>query len=322
MRNLLVFLFIWFALYIIGYFVSQKDNKDFEFMSKSHTNICRGVAAIIIVFQHVAGGFGVRYLTPLGGIGVAIFLILSGYGLNESFKRKGIGGGYWKTKIIRVLLPYILVCVVVIICDAFTKNEMTIPYYWYIDFMLLWYLFFYAVIRIPNLYSHRYAILGIISLLVFIVGCAFNNGLRAEQAVSFFIGVWISDNYKKAKEKIIKNQMIAVLLIVGIALLGCKQVPAIRALENTAMWYGIQLLMKISVAIAFIGLTYKFSAVFNNRMILNIGLVSYELYLVHYQLLSLPSRGIAGILGFVTISLLGAWMIHGLVAEIRNRFIR
>lgn len=98
MRNLLVFLFIWFALYIIGYFVSQKDNKDFEFMSKSHTNICRGVAAIIIVFQHVAGGFGVRYLTPLGGIGVAIFLILSGYGLNESFKRKGIGGGVLENK--------------------------------------------------------------------------------------------------------------------------------------------------------------------------------------------------------------------------------
>ena len=105
MRNLLVFLFIWFALYIIGYFVSQKDNKDFEFMSKSHTNICRGVAAIIIVFQHVAGGFGVRYLTPLGGIGVAIFLILSGYGLNESFKRKGIGGGIGKQKLLEYCSP-------------------------------------------------------------------------------------------------------------------------------------------------------------------------------------------------------------------------
>lgn len=321
MRNLLVFLFIWFALYTIGYFVSQKDNKDFRFMSKSHTNICRGVAAIIIVFQHVAGGFGVRYLTPLGGIGVAIFLILSGYGLNESFKRKGIGG-YWKTKIISVLLPYIMVCIVVIICDAFSKNEVTIPYYWYIDFMLLWYLAFYAVIRIPNLYSHRYSFFGIVSLLVFFVGCALNDGLRAEQAVSFFIGVWISDNYKKAKGKIIKNQMIAVLLIVGIALLGCKQVPAIRALENTAMWYGIQLMMKISVAIAFIGLIYKFSAFFKNRMLMNVGLVSYELYLVHYQLLSLPGRGIVGILVFDAISLLGAWLIHRLVAEIRVRLIR
>ena len=93
MRNLLVFLFIWFALYVIEFLIPQKENKDFSFMSKSHTNICRGIAAIIIICQHVAGGFGIRYLTPLGGIGVAVFLILSGYGLSESFKRKGIGGG-------------------------------------------------------------------------------------------------------------------------------------------------------------------------------------------------------------------------------------
>ena len=322
MRNLLVFLFIWFALYVIGFLIPQKENKDFSFMSKSHTNICRGIAAIIIICQHVAGGFGIRYLTPLGGIGVAVFLILSGYGLSESFKRKGIGGGYWKHKFIRVLLPYLFICVAVIACDVFTKNEVAIPYYWYIDFMLFWYLAFYTVIRIPNLYSHRYSILGIASLVVFIAGCAFNNGLRAEQAISFLIGVWISDNYEKAKEKITEGRMITVLLIIGVVLLGCKQMPAIRALENTVVWYGIQLMMKVSVAIAIIGLIFKFSAVFMNRMLMNVGLVSYELYLVHYQLLSLPGRGIVGILVFDVISLLGAWLIHRLVAGIRDRFIR
>lgn len=97
MKNLLVFLFAWFILYIIGFLIPRIDNNDFGFMSRSHTYICRGVAAIIIICQHVAGGFDIRYLTPLGGIGVAVFLVLSGYGLNESFKRKGIGG-YWRNK--------------------------------------------------------------------------------------------------------------------------------------------------------------------------------------------------------------------------------
>lgn len=73
-------------------------------MSKSHTNICRGIAAIIIVFQHVACGFCVRYFTRQGGIGVAIFLILSGYGLNESFKSKGIGG-IGKLKLLEYYFP-------------------------------------------------------------------------------------------------------------------------------------------------------------------------------------------------------------------------
>lgn len=210
----------------------------------------------------------------------------------------------------------------VVICETITKNEVTIPYYWYIDFMLFWYLVFYAVIRIPNLYSQRYSILGIASLMVFIVGCILNNGLRAEQAVSFFIGVLISDNYEKSKEKITESRMIAVVLIIGVTLLGCKQMPAIRSMENTAIWYGIQLIIKDSIAIAIIGLVYKFSALFQNRMLMNVGLVSYEVYLVHYQLLSLPARGIVGMLIFVTISLLGAWMIHRLVAGIRDRRIQ
>lgn len=51
----------------------NKQTVDFKFMSVQHTNICRAVAAIIIILQHVSGGFGIRYLTPLGGIGVAIF---------------------------------------------------------------------------------------------------------------------------------------------------------------------------------------------------------------------------------------------------------
>lgn len=100
MKNFIEFLFIWFVLYIIGLIISRRKSEDFDFMSKSHTNICRAVAALIIIFQHVAGGFGLRYFTPFGGIGVAMFLILSGYGLNESFKHKGIGGGIGKQKLL------------------------------------------------------------------------------------------------------------------------------------------------------------------------------------------------------------------------------
>lgn len=203
-----------------------------------------------------------------------------------------------------------MICVVVVTYDVLTQNEVAIPYYWYLDFMLLWYLVFFVVIRIPNLYSHRYSILGIASLVVFIVGCAFNNGVRAEQAVSFFIGVWISDNYEKAKEKITDSRMIAVLLIIGIVLLGCKQMPAIRAMENTAVWKEIQLVMKVSIALATIGLIYKIKSIFNNRFISVLGLISYEIYLVHYQLLELPLKGFVGMLIFVTVSIFGAWLIH------------
>ena len=40
----------------------------------------RGIAIFLIILSHIIGLFQIRYATPLGGTGVAIFLILSGYG--------------------------------------------------------------------------------------------------------------------------------------------------------------------------------------------------------------------------------------------------
>lgn len=112
MKNLLIFLAILSGFYLVGIFFRDKQWKDFKFMAVKHTNICRAVAAIIIILQHVAGSFGLRYFTPLGGIGVAMFLILSGYGLNESYKKKR-GGGVLADK------DYTGICAVFNHCDCY-----------------------------------------------------------------------------------------------------------------------------------------------------------------------------------------------------------
>ena len=57
-----------------------------------YTTALRGIAILIIMLAHCFGGF-TRALTPLGGIGVSIFLILSGYGLTKSAQLKESGGG-------------------------------------------------------------------------------------------------------------------------------------------------------------------------------------------------------------------------------------
>lgn len=70
-------------------------------MDKSLTTQLKGIAITLITIGHCFGDF-TRAITPFGGIGVALFLILSGYGLNESRLRQvsgnqgglGAGGGY------------------------------------------------------------------------------------------------------------------------------------------------------------------------------------------------------------------------------------
>lgn len=63
MKNLVIFLILLCALWMVGVLFEDKQENDYKFMSVQHTNICRAIAAIIII-QHVSGGFEIRYLTP------------------------------------------------------------------------------------------------------------------------------------------------------------------------------------------------------------------------------------------------------------------
>ena len=60
-------------------------------MNRDNTNYARGVSILMILVCHIAAVMlpqsVARLMTPLGGIGVAVFLVISGYGNNESYWR-------------------------------------------------------------------------------------------------------------------------------------------------------------------------------------------------------------------------------------------
>ncbi len=64
-----------FAVITLIFLIIDKDRKPLDFMARDHSAVYRGIAALIIMFQHVGGAYGTRLFTPLGGTGVAIFLI-------------------------------------------------------------------------------------------------------------------------------------------------------------------------------------------------------------------------------------------------------
>lgn len=65
-------------------------------MNKAQTTVYKGVAILLVILCHAMGtfGHGITLFTPLGGIGVSVFLLLSAYGLNESWLATSNGGGY------------------------------------------------------------------------------------------------------------------------------------------------------------------------------------------------------------------------------------
>ena len=323
MIYLIFMLLVLLMLFGVGYIPFKFS---YSFMSFEHTNILRGIAALIIMLQHYAGGNGVRYLTPLGGTGVAIFLILSGFGLNESYKKnRNINKldsntiqitKYWHKKILKVFLPYAIfesAMIIIFRLDNTSLIEWILdviciePAYWYLQIILISYISFYICSLNDYIYKYKYYILVFIGLLLFLFG----NEIRAEQAISFIMGVLISDNKSSVKNLILKNRFVIITFVIGIFLLCLKQMPIIRNFYDSYIWYILQLLMKMALALGFISLTGKFNHFFNNRFLLFMGNISYQFYLVHYaalSMLNLPANRILISILFLIISIVGAWL--------------
>lgn len=235
-----------------------------------------------MIFQHIGGNFGTNLLTPLGGTGVAIFLVLSGFGLNESFKKKGLDY-YWRNRIIRVFIPYfILISIISCFSDNFNlKNYLLDIFgiktsYWYIAFLLKQYILYYIATRF--FYQFRLQIIFIISIIsIFIL-----PNIEAEQGLSFLLGVLISENYNKvcSNRFLMRNILIFTFFCIGTIFLAIKQLPIIREYENHFIYNWVQLFIKLPYAIFFILIIHKLP-IFKSKFLIFTGMISYELYLTH-----------------------------------------
>ena len=200
-------LLIFLAFIIAG--ISSTKLQD-EYFGRTNTKVMKGIAILAVMLCHLMGKFGggTTLFTPLGGIGVSIFLMLSAYGLNESFIGGGCvwGGGssWWKKRIIAVFIPYFLIqCILYLpfhkfnIIDFILDVTLISPRYhngWYLNYLLICYVAFYLVIRVPFLTKHKITIFTALSVASFFL----LREIKAEQAMSFLTGMVLSE-YKESE---------------------------------------------------------------------------------------------------------------------------
>lgn len=198
------------------------------------------------------------YLLRGGGIGVALFLICSGYGLNESAKKGFHVWRFWKKRIVTVFLPYALIRTVMVITK---HNDITAldflfditcikPLYglgWYLNYLLLCYVVFsvYQLLK-SKLEQKSIFIIAIAAGISFIVG---PTELQAEQCLSFITGVVLSE-YKIAstnkKHPLDSWKVVAVAFLVGALAFALKQ---FNIFESTYWIYFMQVIYKYSWAV-------------------------------------------------------------------------
>lgn len=264
-------------------------------ISRDVTDCLRGIAILFVVIHHVGNYSGSSIFTPFGGIGVAIFLILSGYGINESFQRKGLSD-YWVNKVIRVVLPMLLVEVLGLIFferditfGEIVNHMLCIDRNWYIRYLFYWYLIYYLSARFWCNHIKEILLCSSVGMFLFL------PEIEAEQSVSFVFGVLLSA-YRKQVSLFIDSKKLF-LFCVGTIIccsifLATKQMPVIRNYQGAYIYTLIQLIVKISGALGGICCVLIVLRNFCVPYFLHfIGLMSYELYLVHCKLLFLVNEG-------------------------------
>lgn len=88
--------------------------RNFSLCSREHFSVAKGIAAVLLLLAYVAGAiYGIAGLKSLAGVAGAIFLFCSGYGVSESFQKKGGLQHYWENKILKVWLPSLVIMIII-----------------------------------------------------------------------------------------------------------------------------------------------------------------------------------------------------------------
>lgn len=250
------------------------------------------------VRPHVGNDAYCHFCTNGGG-GVALFLLLSGFGLTKSCEKNGLAKYWWK-KVNRILLPYaIIITALILYRDKFNTVDYILNIlgiktsYWYIAYAIKWYLIFWITTKF--FYKYRLYIMAVCGVaMVFLL-----PNIEAEQSFSFLAGVLIATNLDKVKQFSRKTIVLWIIasFAFGTIFLAIKQLPVVRDQMDSWIYIAVQLGIKLPYAITIIGTVALIPKLVANPLLSLAGLISYELYLIH-----MPFYG--EVKGSVTLSLI------------------
>ncbi len=246
----------------------------------------QGVSAFLIMLMHFVmqiDGYP-RFFNIFGSVAVAVFLFISGYGINESYKVNGIKG-FWRKRFVRVIIPcWVVYLFQLPFIEHFEASKLlhnllfTDSDLWFVDYILRWYLVFWGCRLILSKYTQYL-------LITFAIYNIFQQQLYSEQAFSFFFGYWVSEHIgvinKLERKSIIKFTGLSILY--GLVFLLVKELPSVQAIKGTLPFNIILLNIKLPLAMSIIAMPYLVPIVKKIGIFNKLGTICYELYIVHYN---------------------------------------
>ena len=230
--------FLIFASYLLGFI--RKPEK-YQWMDRNYTTAIKGFSILTVVWAHSGARLSIGGIQFIAGIGVALFLMCSGYGLEISYGKNGLKG-FWKKRLLGVCLPFWTVESVGLLATGtfsiktylldFCFLKPATSYGWFMGYIVICYLTFYAVKRlIKESRMQMVALFGVFAIWFVLESVFFANPdmpfLRARQMLSFPAGVLLALNKDKIEQTLTKAKNI--LILTG----GGYSVPSLHG-SNTA----------------------------------------------------------------------------------------
>lgn len=237
MKYFALFTFLIFALYLIGF---VKKPGQVQWMDRSYTTAIKGFSILTVIWAHSGARLSVGGIQFIAGIGVALFLICSGYGLEISYEKNGLQG-FWKKRLLGVCFPFWLIELIgLVVTGAFSFKTYLLDFFflkpatsygWFMGYIVICYLIFYAVKRFVPAEKRMAVLVGAFVAWFVLESIFFSNPdmpfLRARQMMSFPCGILLAMHKKKIEAALTKTK--SVLILTG----GGYAVPSLHG-NNTA----------------------------------------------------------------------------------------
>ena len=318
------------AVLIAVLFLTLRKSQHTDIFPISVTQELKGLGILTVVFAHFAYMLvtNAEFLFPLSiiaGVGVDLFLFMSGYGLSVGMLKKPMPVlEFYKRRLIKIFIPFWIALIIIFAADAIFLNiNYPVPYmvqsllgwfptaigfgdvnspFWYITWMIM----FYALY--PIVFSTKRPWLGalILAVIATLLG-VYNpfdmgdNWLHRLHTLAFPLGIvaaWLLMETKNKENKLVKylkdfrnnsNNMLRYAVIVLMFVL-----VVYMSLHTTANhWPKLTALLGKGYFVEqFTSLVIMFAFIvifslkkLDNKFLAIYGLYSFEVYLIHWPLI-------------------------------------
>lgn len=308
--------YIFGAVLFVGLLFSLRKKESTELLPPTLSQELKGFAMLAIILAHI-GYFLVndhRFLFPLSifaGVGVDLFLFLSGFGLALSALRKKLSPrDFYRRHLPKLYIPFWIVLTVLFVTDFLLLNTTRSWSYivqsffgffphanlftdinsplWYFTFILFFYLIFPILFFKQRPLLSAILMYGVVQSILFLHLPILKNveHLYLLHTVAFPLGVataGLYQRYSKKREYVehqIKKVSVWILVPSMLCIAGIFSYFAYFSGVGTPSQQYISLLVTLLLLILFILKPFRISLFYL------LGIYSYELYLIHWPLMS------------------------------------